>query len=95
VPNTDNLPKLPKNQSNIADSAGIVTRDWYRFFTNLLTQTYNSPSSGGSGAILINNQTVSADYTIASGTSGVSAGPITIANGVTVTVAAGSKWVIV
>jgi hypothetical protein len=94
VANTDNIPKLPKNQSNIADSAGIVTRDWYRFFTNLLAQI-GGVSSGGGGAIFINSQTVSADYTIAAGTSGLSAGPITIESGIVVTVDTGSRWVVV
>ena len=45
--------------------------------------------------IQLNGQTVSADYTIPSGYNGVSAGPITIADGVTVTVSSGSEWSIV
>jgi hypothetical protein len=45
--------------------------------------------------IKLNGQTVSADYTIPSGYNGVSAGPITIADGVTVTVSSGSEWSIV
>ena len=48
-----------------------------------------------SGApIYENTQTVSATYTITSGSSAVSAGPITISSGVTVTVPSGSKWVV-
>jgi len=42
-----------------------------------------------------NGQTVSADYTITSGNNAMSAGPITINTGVTVTVPTGSNWVIV
>ena len=45
--------------------------------------------------IQLNGQTISADYTIPSGYNGVSAGPITIADGVTVTVSNGSEWSIV
>jgi len=45
--------------------------------------------------IQLNGQTVSADYTIPSGYNGVSAGPVTIADGVTVTVADGSAWAVV
>ena len=45
--------------------------------------------------IQLNGQTVSADYTIPSGYNGVSAGPITIASGVTVTVTSGSAWAVV
>lgn len=42
-----------------------------------------------------NGQTVSSNYTITSGKNAVSAGPITIATGVTVTIPSGSTWVIV
>ena len=41
-----------------------------------------------------NTQTVSATYTITSGSSAVSAGPISISSGVTVTIPSGSKWVV-
>ena len=44
--------------------------------------------------IVVNSQTVSASYTIAAGFSAMSAGPITLASGVVVTVAGGSRWVI-
>lgn len=44
--------------------------------------------------ITINSKTISTSYTIPSGSSGVSAGPITISSGVTVTVSSGSKWVV-
>lgn len=50
---------------------------------------------GGSGAIYVNNKTISSNTTIPSGYSGMSAGAITINSGVTVTVASGSRWVIV
>lgn len=59
-------------------------------------------SGGGTGTsfpgtnppIYVNSNTVSANYTFSSGTNGMSSGPVTIANGVTVTVASGSKWVV-
>ena len=44
--------------------------------------------------IHVNSQTVSVSYTIAAGSSGSSAGPITVASGVTVTVSSGSRWVV-
>ena len=47
-----------------------------------------------SNGIVVNSLTVTASYTIASGFSGASAGPITLASGVVVTVAGGSRWVI-
>jgi hypothetical protein len=45
--------------------------------------------------IWLNGQTISSDYTIPTGYNGMSAGPITIADGVTVTVSNGSEWSIV
>jgi uncharacterized Zn-binding protein involved in type VI secretion len=47
-----------------------------------------------SNGIMVNSLTVATSYTIASGFSGASAGPITIASGQSVTVAGGSRWVI-
>ena len=47
-----------------------------------------------SGGIYVNSKTIAANYSIPSGSSGHSAGPITISSGVSVTVASGSKWVI-
>jgi hypothetical protein len=59
-------------------------------------------SGGGTGSsfpgtyppMYVNSNTISSNYTVASGTSAVSVGPVNIANGVSVTVATGSKWVI-
>ena len=50
---------------------------------------------GAGGAITLNINEITADYTFTTGYNGVSAGPITIADGVTVTVPAGSAWSIV
>jgi len=44
--------------------------------------------------IVVNSLTVATSYTIASGYSGMSAGPITLSGGVVVTVTSGSRWVI-
>jgi hypothetical protein len=44
--------------------------------------------------IVINSNTVSASYTIPAGSSGMSAGPMTVASGQTVTVSSGSRWVV-
>lgn len=41
-----------------------------------------------------NNQTISNDYTITSGRSASSVGPITVASGKSVTIPSGSRWVI-
>jgi len=43
---------------------------------------------------VVNSQTVSYSYVIPQGSSAMSTGPVSIANGVTVTIPSGSKWVI-
>lgn len=48
-----------------------------------------------SNGIVINSQTVAADYTIAAANNGMSAGPITVNSGITVTISSGSTWVVV
>ena len=53
-------------------------------------------SAGAIGDIFYENgQTVSSNYTITSGKNAMSAGPITINTGVTVTIPSGSNWVVV
>jgi len=44
--------------------------------------------------IVVNSNTVAASYTIPSGSSAMSAGPMTVASGQVVTVSSGSRWVI-
>jgi hypothetical protein len=44
--------------------------------------------------IVVNSNTVSASYTIPSGSSAMSAGPMTVASGQAVTVSSGSRWVV-
>lgn len=48
-----------------------------------------------SNGIVVNSQTVSADYTIDTGNNGMSAGTVSVASGITVTIASGSVWTVV
>jgi hypothetical protein len=47
-----------------------------------------------SNGIVVNSQTVAASYSIPSGSSAMSTGPVTVASGVTVTIPSGSRWVV-
>lgn len=49
----------------------------------------------GDGMFYENKTTVTADYTITTGMNAMSAGPVTVGSGVTVTVPSGSTWTIV
>lgn len=48
-----------------------------------------------SNGLVVNSTTVSASYTIASGTNAMSVGPITVASGQSVTVSSGQRWVVI
>jgi hypothetical protein len=48
-----------------------------------------------SNGIVVNSATISSDYTIATGDNGMSAGPVAVNSGVTVTVSSGSTWTVV
>lgn len=60
------------------------------------TFTYqNVVQTGNSAGIYSHSATIASNATIPTGSNGLSAGPITINSGVTVTVPSGSTWVIV
>ena len=65
-------------------SAGAVTTP------NVLTGAEVVASNG----LVVNSNTVSASYSIPSGSSATSAGPMTVASGVSVTISSGSRWVV-
>jgi hypothetical protein len=63
----------------------------YKPSTGELQSTVIDSTNG----IFVNSQTISADYTIASGDNGGSFGPVTVASGITVTVSSDSVWTVV
>jgi hypothetical protein len=56
-----------------------------------VSPSFKTPSS----IILENAQTISSNYTITAGNNGLSAGPVTVNTGVTVTVGTGQTWVVI
>jgi hypothetical protein len=74
---------IPRNLSQLADNYDPVTGE-------LSVGTHIS-----NNGITINSNTVSSSYTIAAGNNGLSAGPVSVNTGVTVTVSTGSVWTIV
>ena len=75
---------FPTLNQNTTGSSGSCTG-------NAATAT---SSSIAGGVVWENSLTISANYTMSSGKSGKSAGPITVNSGITVTIPSGSKWVI-
>ena len=96
-------PRMTTTQRNAIASPAA----WLLIYNSTLNsyQVYNGTSwtsvgggatGGGSDQIFWENgQTVTTNYTITDGRNAMSAGPITIANGVSVTIGAGEVWTIV
>ncbi len=53
-----------------------------------------SPNFFSTGTLYENAQTITANYTISTNYNALSAGPITISTGITVTIPTGSNWVV-
>jgi hypothetical protein len=56
--------------------------------------TATAPQFNASNGLHVNSNTVSSSYSIPSGSSAMSAGPMTVASGQSVTVPSGSRWVV-
>jgi hypothetical protein len=59
------------------------------------TGQLNAKNVNSTAGIHLNGQIISSNYTIPAGTNGLSAGPMTVNAGVTVTVGAGQAWKVV
>lgn len=93
---TGNL--APKSGSNLAfnSSSGVLTATSFAGDGSALTGISAGATGGGSDEIFYENgQNVTTDYTITNGKNAMSAGPITIDSGVTVTVGSGETLTIV
>lgn len=96
--------KIPTGTT--AQRDGSPSAGWLRFNTTLskfegwLGAAWGAigggATGGGNDAVFVeNDQTVTANYTLTTGKNAMSAGPITINSGVTVTVPSGQIWTIV
>jgi len=103
LPGTDSV-TVPKGAT--ADR-GTAVAGKFRYNTDdSAFEGYNgtewAPVGGGGGAtgggsdqvFYENGKTITADYTITTNTNAVSAGPLTVNSGVSVTVPTGSRWVV-
>jgi hypothetical protein len=57
-------------------------------------KTFTAAQVNASNGIVVNSKTIAASYSIPSGSNAMSAGPVTVASGQSVTVASGSRWVV-
>jgi len=61
---------------------------------NTTPNTVDGTVVRATNGIFVNSMTIAASYTIATGDSGMSVGPVTVASGESVTVSSGSRWVV-
>jgi hypothetical protein len=74
---------------------GTTTPNLSSSFTYVTgTGTLTAPALSASNGLVVNSNTVAASYSIPSGSSASSVGPMTVASGQTVTIASGSRWVV-
>jgi hypothetical protein len=92
--------KMPSGTT--AQRSGAPSKGMFRFnddtdeFEGYDGSAWGSIGGGGQagGAILVNNDTATVSYTIASGENGLSVGPVTVDSGVTITVSSGQRWLV-
>ena len=58
------------------------------------SSTLTAPVVSASNGLVVNSATVSASFSIPSGSNAMSVGPVTVASGQSVTVASGNRWVV-
>lgn len=80
---------LPSQTGNAGEY--LTTDGTDAAWSDTITATTVTASNG----IFVNSQTIATSYTIATGKSGMSSGPVSIASGQSVTISSGSRWVVV
>lgn len=59
------------------------------------TGEFQAPEMVANNGLFVNSATIATDYTIPSGSNAMSAGPVTVNSGITVTVSSGSVWTVI
>lgn len=88
-------PAVTYTTSYVPFGQGTTTPNLSSSFTYVTgTGTLTAPAVSASNGLVVNSNTVAASYSIPSGSSAMSAGPMTVASGQTVTIPSGSRWVV-
>jgi hypothetical protein len=80
------LPTQAGNSGKYLSTDGANALSW---------SSVNAALAAGNNSIIINNVNITSNATISAGQNGFSVGPITTANGVSVTVTSGQRWVVI
>lgn len=86
-------PGVTFTTSYVPYGQGTTTLNQSSSFT-YASSTLTAPIVSASNGLVVNSNTVSASYSIPSGSSAMSTGPMTVASGQTVTIPSGSRWVV-
>jgi len=86
-------PGVTFTTSYVPYGQGTTTLNQSSSFT-FASSTLTAPIVSASNGLVVNSNTVSASYSIPSGSSASSVGPMTVASGQTVTIPSGSRWVV-
>jgi len=95
---TNTAPDVPFTYTStyVTYGQGTTTPDQSADFTyDDSVKTLTAPQVNASNGILVNSATVSANYSIPSGSNAMSAGPVVVNSGIAVTVPSGSVWSII
>ena len=87
----DNVKKFETSSTGVTVTGTVAATSYTGDGSNLT----GVASAVADGCIYENSQTISNNYTITTNKNALSAGPITIANGVTLTIPSGSTYTIV
>ena len=101
-PYIENVPQNPNSAYTVSGNTVTFTsappsgtNNIYVRYTSPITQVLALPQTVISASgFFVNSTTVGASYTLPLGYNAISVGPVTLANGVTVTITSGQRWVV-
>ena len=85
----------PLFASSTSGTASIVYTSNAKLLYKPSTGEFSASIPRASNGIFVNTQAIAANYTIAATDNGLSAGPVTVNSGITVTVSSGAVWTVV
>jgi hypothetical protein len=94
---TNSAFKIPFANTTVSTTGnyGLLQDSTATFTYNPSTNTMSAGALIANNGIVLNSTTITTSYSLPSGTNGMSAGPVTVADGISVTVPDGSVWTIV
>ena len=81
------LPTQAGNSGKVLTTDGANNLSW--------TSAASGALATGNSAIVLNNVNITSNATVAAGQNGFSVGPVTQANGTSITIASGQRWVVI